>query len=268
MDTDVSQKEPYVNSYGSIYSTDNPSDHRYIRGMWNEWLKTALEVSGLSQAEVSRRLGDKLNRSYARSMINKMANGQRKISAEELIALSEITGQSIKKRSVQTDPRNTTETKSNAPTSHDFGPSIDFHNLPQNVPIFGTVAGSLAGGAFQWQSADPIDYARRPPGLMKAKNLYALYVQGSSMEPQYFPGDLIFINPNRPPNIGDVVVVEMTELKGQDSLHEGTLGILVLREPEQITIEKRSPAGSLVEFKRPNIKSLHRVLRNNELFGI
>lgn len=60
--------------------------------MLNEWLKSALKQAKLSQAELSRRLTEELGRSIDRAAVNKMTIDQRKIAADELIAIEKITG--------------------------------------------------------------------------------------------------------------------------------------------------------------------------------
>lgn len=136
--------------------------------------------------------------------------------------------------------------------------------MPNDIPVRGTAAGSHLKGAFQLTS-DEIDYVRRPPALAAAKGIYALYVEGSSMEPQYFPGDLIYINPNKPPRFGDAVVVQCHTGEG-DSI-EATLGILAKRTAETLVITKRNPAAD-VELDRKYIIDIHKVLTINELFGV
>lgn len=64
--------------------------------MMHKWLAAALEASGISQAELARRMTDDLRRAYDRVMVNRMLreNG-RKISGDEMLAISMITGHPI-----------------------------------------------------------------------------------------------------------------------------------------------------------------------------
>lgn len=135
--------------------------------------------------------------------------------------------------------------------------------MPNDLPVRGTAAGSHGKGAFKLGS-DVIDYVRRPAPLAGTKDSYALYVEGSSMEPQYFPGDLIFINPNRPVKLGDMVVVQWHE--SEDGV-EASIGVLVKRSETNIVLRKRNPAAD-VTLPRNNNTVIHRVLTNNEVFGV
>lgn len=59
------------------------------------WIKEALALSDTSQAELSRRLTDMLGKSIDRAAVNKMVSGGRNVSAEEMLAISRITGVAI-----------------------------------------------------------------------------------------------------------------------------------------------------------------------------
>jgi phage repressor protein C with HTH and peptisase S24 domain len=132
-----------------------------------------------------------------------------------------------------------------------------------DVPVLGTAAGSHTRGAFQLQS-DPVDYVTRPASLAGAKGVYALYIEGTSMEPQYQPGDLVYIHPHRPPRIGDSVVIQ--QQRHATSEIEATIGVLDGRSGETITIRKHNPV-SKIEIKTKTITALHKVLSLNEIFG-
>jgi len=50
-----------------------------------------------------------------------------------------------------------------------------------------------------------------PPQLETVPGAQALYVRGRSMEPRYYPGELVYLNPARPPNPGDFVLALVRE---------------------------------------------------------
>lgn len=136
-------------------------------------------------------------------------------------------------------------------------------SMPMDVPVLGTAAGSHVGGAFEFEGG-VVDYVRRPPALT-GRDIFALYVEGSSMEPQYFPGDLIYVNPHKPPRAGEIVVVQM---KQQDhSPIEATLGIYRRMTEKHLVLGKRNPAAD-IEIERGQIASIQKVMTMNELFGV
>lgn len=140
-------------------------------------------------------------------------------------------------------------------------PSRD--DMANDIPVRGTAAGSHTRGAFQL-TTDVIDYVRRPPALIGARDIYALYVEGESMAPQYSPGDIIFVNPNKPVRVGDPVVVQTSYVDGE---YEGTIGLYLRRDETWITIGKHNPQAE-VKIRRGNSTVVHKVLTNNEIFGI
>ncbi len=138
-------------------------------------------------------------------------------------------------------------------------------SMPADVEVLGTAAGSHAGGAFQLEPGVVVDRVRRPPALAASPNVYALYIEGDSMVPEHNPGDLRFIHPDRPPRIGDSVVVQM-----QNGPHESvaaTIGHLHRRTATQIVIGKLNPEREIY-IERNLVISVHKVLTMNELFGV
>lgn len=138
------------------------------------------------------------------------------------------------------------------------------NSMPKNIPVLGTAAGSHSRGAFQL-SSDPVDYVRRPPGLIDARNIYGLYVEGDSMDPQFPAGELIIINPHKPARFGDAVVVQC---KGADNDEtEATLGILRSRNEKHVVIGKHNPKAE-ISILRSTVVSVHKVLTMSELLGM
>ncbi|MCW4114772.1 XRE family transcriptional regulator [Aurantimonas sp. MSK8Z-1] len=159
------------------------------------------------------------------------------------------------------------------PTQGDLEPLAAFNlkavqdAMPLNMPIFGTVAGSLAvrhQGAFEVE-ARVIGYVRRPPALLSVPDAYALYVSGSSMTPQYNPGDLVFVHPHKPARAGDPVVVQARYQEGGGV--EAFLAHYARLTAEHVIVSKLSPTAE-VRFDLRFVQAVHRVLTMNELFGV
>lgn len=154
------------------------------------------------------------------------------------------------------------------PRARDFRPAeVDLPPrlaLPSDVPVYGTVAGSLAKGAFLFEGG-VIEFVRRPPALMGSKAVYALYVEGSSMTPEHNPGDLRFIHTTRPPRVGDSVAVQVQSSPEGDV--EGYIGHFVRKTPTSLIIGKLNPRAE-VAIKLDYVKAVHKVLTVNELFGV
>ncbi len=85
------------------------------------------------------------------------------------------------------------------------------------------------------------------------------------MEPQFSPGDLVFIHPHKPPRIGDAVIVQQKNNENGDIA--ATIGIFRKRNTDSIIIDKHNPTAN-VKIKRTTIIAIHKVLTVNELLGV
>ena len=141
----------------------------------------------------------------------------------------------------------------------------DFHFLSKDIPVLGTVeCGS--DGAFNLNEGGPIDHVRRPPGQMNRKGIYCIYVEGSSMEPAYERGDLVYVDPHRPPQAGRDVVIQLvaTARTGEERCF---LKRLVRRSGGKWRVKQFNPEREFV-FDEKDVASVHLVLKNHELMGV
>lgn len=137
-------------------------------------------------------------------------------------------------------------------------------DLPRDVPVYGTAAGSdYERGAFQLTS-DAVDYVRRPPALATNKLAYALYVEGESMSPRFEPGDLIYVNPSRAVRAGDYVVIE--EMDSHED-RRGYVKQYVKRAGDWHVVRQLNPEGELRFPVRDGAVKVHKVLSLADLLG-
>lgn len=193
------------------------------------------------------------------STINKLEKGRTRLSPKWISLL-------VKELGVSADALLGTGQPSPAELRRADVPAPMTNRLPTDVPVKGTAAGSLARGAFQLDVDTIVDYVRRPPALMNARHAYALFVEGTSMEPRYFPGDLIFVHPDRPPRFGDTVVVQIR--MGEHHPIEASIGVLRRRTGSHLVIGKLNPPDTEVSLKAETVIAVHKVLNTNDLFGV
>ncbi len=134
--------------------------------------------------------------------------------------------------------------------------------MPRDVPVLGTAAGS-ARGAFQLDTA-AIDYVRRPPAIGASRDIYALYVVGSSMSPRFEEGELIYVSERRPARIGDYVVVQT--VSPEDGTVEAWCKRLLRRTDDTLVLEQLNPLDE-IHLPAGRVRAVHRILTLNELFG-
>jgi phage repressor protein C with HTH and peptisase S24 domain len=136
--------------------------------------------------------------------------------------------------------------------------------LPRDLPVLGTVAGAELGkGAFQLTN-DVVDYVRRPPGLIGAKDAYALYVEGESMVPRFEPGELVFVHPHRKVLGNDYVVIQEP---GPDNGPRGFIKQFVKQTPTMLKTRQFNPAQNIDFPLRPGLV-WHKVLSGSDLYGV
>jgi phage repressor protein C with HTH and peptisase S24 domain len=142
-------------------------------------------------------------------------------------------------------------------------PSFEaLQGLARDVPVYGiAVAGEDADFRL---NGNEVDRAVRPPGLKNVKGLFALYVSNDSMYPAWREGALFYVNPNRPPKVGDDVVVEYHPLDGEPGA--AFLKRLKSRSRGKYVVEQFNPPQEL-EFEQSQVR-LYRVVPWEEALGL
>jgi SOS-response transcriptional repressor LexA len=110
---------------------------------------------------------------------------------------------------------------------------------------------------FWFVEGDAKEFVERPANLRGVANAFALYADGETMQPRYFAGELLFVNPNRPITPNCFVAIELADGRGQvrQFLRRTHDGIFVRRfNPDQ---EQRLPAAE--------VKRMYRITGSAEL---
>ncbi len=139
---------------------------------------------------------------------------------------------------------------------HRYGP---FAKGPRDLPVLGVAVGG--DDAFFELNGEVHEYVERPTQLEEVRNAYALYVVGSSMEPRYFEGEIVYVNPNRPVSRGCFVVVEL-----QSADQGGATGMLkqfLGRSASKITLRQFNPTKTL-KFPLARVRHCHRIVQSGE----
>lgn len=106
----------------------------------------------------------------------------------------------------------------------------------------------------------------RPPALSNARDAYAIYYQGSSMEPRYYQGEIGVVDPQRPPGPGDFVVVQLCD--GQtDDVVTVIVKQLVRTTSAYVELRQFNPPATF-RIARRKVKRIHRIVGPNEAYGV
>lgn len=124
------------------------------------------------------------------------------------------------------------------------------------------VLGMAECGPDGWSlwNGEVIDVVDRPASLRGVPNAYAVYVVGTSMEPRYHPGEVVYIHPGKPLAVGDYVLVQKSRKRASPA---AVIKRLAKRTGTKIVLEQFNPPN-LFEIKNADIVSIHRVVGSAE----
>lgn len=227
-----------------------------IRPNWRELL--AALVGEQERAPIARRA--KLNPTFIRDVLERGQNPK----LENAEKLSQALGVPLSDWFLQPEAVNrSVSTRENPGGSPENSVRIDL--MPRDFPVFGT-GNCGEDGAFELNAGEAIDFVRRPPRLVGIKDAYALYVQGSSMRPWREEGQLVYVHPGQPPQIGDYVVVQCKPSKSGET-PRAFIKRLERRTGTELVVSQYAPAGRMT-FKLSQVLSVHRIVDWTELLGI
>jgi phage repressor protein C with HTH and peptisase S24 domain len=86
-------------------------------------------------------------------------------------------------------------------------------------------------------------------------------VVGTSMEPRYFAGEAVFVNPRLPVRVGDFVVAQIAADEGEPPL--AYVKRYVGQNDKSIRLEQLNP-GKKLTFATDRIVSIHRIVMSGD----
>ena len=146
--------------------------------------------------------------------------------------------------------------------------------LPRDVPVYGTALGApceIDGEAIEQtelNESNIITYFRRPTVLNHRGDVYGVYIQGSSMAPRFGEGETAFAESQRPPRVGDDVIVYLRVPDDHDNERVCAVLIkrLVRRTAAYIELEQFNPAKTF-KLDAHRVQKIHRVIPWSELLS-
>lgn len=128
---------------------------------------------------------------------------------------------------------------------------------PRDVPVHKTI--EAGDGTDAVISSEISDLAERPPGIIGAVGVYAIFMKGDSMAPRYEHGEIVYVHPDRPMRNGSYVLAGYPDNRILlRQLVSRTEAVVILRRfnPQR---DERHPPESFA--------FMHHVLSLNELVG-
>jgi phage repressor protein C with HTH and peptisase S24 domain len=127
------------------------------------------------------------------------------------------------------------------------------------IPVYGHAVGGKDGEFIL--SGNQVSEVLAPPNLSHVPDAYAVYVVGDSMEPRYFAGETVFVNPRLPIGRGSFVVAQIS--KGQESEPRAYVKRFVLQDAKRLRLEQYNPK-KVLEFPMSNVVAIHRIVMSGE----
>ena len=124
----------------------------------------------------------------------------------------------------------------------------------RDLPVMGAVKGGAEG--FYFNEGDAKEYVVRPPSLVGVSNAFALYVDGESMEPRYYAGEMLYVNPNRPVTRGCFVAVELAD--GQCLIKQ-----FIRRNDDNLVLSQFNPPKE-IRLPGAKVKRIYRITGSGE----
>lgn len=166
MQPSVAISETNARRHVAILEKDGILAARYSSRMLSEWLRKAMDAAGMSQARLSRELTEALGRSIDRAAVNKMLKNGRKISADELVAITRI---------LNVDP------PAGASQSSDL----------RSVKVAAYVQAGMWTESWEWDEQDQYSVAVPNDEHLRPYQLYAAETRGPSMNRRWPEGTVV-----------------------------------------------------------------------------
>jgi phage repressor protein C with HTH and peptisase S24 domain len=124
----------------------------------------------------------------------------------------------------------------------------------RDLPVMGAVRVGSEG--FHFNQGEAKEFVERPANLKGVFNALALYMDGDSMEPRYFAGELLYVNPNRPLTRNCFVAVELAD--GQ-----GVIRQFMRRSEDEVILQQFNPMREH-RLKAGEVRKIYRITGSAE----
>lgn len=221
-------------------------------GMDIAQIRKGLEKPGKSQRGLAAALG------IDPSAVNRMLAGTRQLKLSEVPKVEAYLNEKFTGHTQPDPPKGPSSTQNGYVTLAPGGVVFD-RDLPRLK-----VMGMVETGPDGWSlfNGEVIDTIPRPAQLAGAKDAYAVYIVGTSMEPRYFAGEAVLVHPGKPITVGAFVLVQLKP-KADGDAPRAILKRLARRSGSKVVLEQYAPAKTF-DLKADDILSMHRVVGSLE----
>jgi SOS-response transcriptional repressor LexA len=127
------------------------------------------------------------------------------------------------------------------------------------IPVYGHALGGKDGEFIL--IGNQVSEVLAPPSLSHIPDAYAVYVVGESMEPRYFAGETVFVNPRLPISRGAFVVAQISKGDGEEPY--AYVKRFVSQDMRRLRLEQYNPKKTM-EFPVSAVVTIHRIVMSGE----
>jgi len=127
------------------------------------------------------------------------------------------------------------------------------------IPVYGHAVGGKDGEFIL--NGNKVTDVLAPASLSSVPNAYAVYVVGNSMEPRYFAGETVFVNPGLPIRRGAFVVAQIAS--GEEGAPLAYVKRFISQDARRLRLEQYNPKKTL-EFPASRVVSVHRIIMSGD----
>jgi phage repressor protein C with HTH and peptisase S24 domain len=143
-----------------------------------------------------------------------------------------------------------------------FAMNAELRSAPRSagwIPLYGQALGGKDGEFIL--TGNQISEVLAPPNLWHVPDAYAVYAVGDSMEPRYFAGEIVFVNPRLPISRGAFVVAQIS--KGQEAEPRAYVKRFVSQDAKRLRLEQYNPK-KVLDFSISAVVAIHRIVMSGE----
>lgn len=217
-------------------------------------IRDARKAKNLTQEALAQAFGIK------RVSVTQWENDTTTPSTEKIPELAELLEVSVdwllKGGEQEREPSQRAKPKPNA----SFPPRYQAFPQDHSIPLLGQSAGG-PNGRFVLNGTE-IGRVFCPPMLEGVEGAYAVMVFGTSMEPRYFAGETVWVNPHLPVRAGDDVIAQLIE-DGDDNPVESYIKRFESRSSRVLRLYQYNPDEGEereLEFDADRVFSVHKIV--------
>lgn len=209
-----------------------------------DWIRKGLEKPGKTQTGLAEALG------VSPSAVTMLLKGDKK-GKRRLLKAHEIPKAAVY---LEAEPPGSIIPPPNA------SPATPIELGGLTVPLMGQGACGR-DGRFEY-NGQRISDILAPPALARVKGAYAVYAVGESMLDRYQPGEVVFVDPNRPVIKGHFVVAQIRGDHDGD-VPGGYIKRFVSMDDRVLRLEQLNPK-KILTFPRKKVIAIHKIIMGGD----